>query len=118
MVSQIINPIHKTESKHEVSNCRPICEILPIPRLFEKIVLTKLYRFVDKILTSSQHGFHSGISTASNLPLFNNFIMNNINKTLQTDTIYADFLKAFDKVKNHILSYKLKVLGFNFTILC
>ena len=67
------------------------------------IALTKLYPFVNQVLTSSHHGFHTGLSTAFNLATFNNFIMEIINNKLQTDTVYTKFLnfsKAFDKV-NH-----------------
>ena len=43
--------------------------------------------------------------------------MENINKKLQTDTIYIDFSKAFDKVNHKILLRKLNAIGLNFKLL-
>ena len=42
--------------------------------------------------------------------------MENINNKHQTDTIYTDFSKAFDKVNHKILP--LNTLGINSTLLC
>ena len=44
--------------------------------------------------------------------------MENVNNKLQTDTIYTDFSKAFDKVNHKILLLKLNALGINSTLLC
>ena len=48
----------------------------------------------------------SGLSTTTNLAVFSNFVNVNFNSNLQTDVIYTDFLKAFDKVNHSILLKK------------
>ena len=39
-ISEIV-PIHKSGSKQDICNYRPICKILIIPKLFEKIICKK-----------------------------------------------------------------------------
>ena len=58
-------PIHKGNSKHQCSNYRPIF-ILPIlSKIFEKLMYSRLIKFIDKhkILHKKQFDFQKGKST-------------------------------------------------------
>ena len=116
-ISEVV-PIHKSGIKHDVCNYRPISKILCIPKLLEKIVTSKLSPQINMCLSDNQHGFRSGRSTCTNLVLFTNFVFQNFKSRLQTDVIYTDFAKAFDKVCHETLLLKLNCLGFKGQFLC
>lgn len=115
-ISQVV-PIHKSGSKLDVCNYRPISKILLIPKLFESIITSKITPLLHNTLSENQHGFRSGRSTVTNLSLFCNIIHKNFEKRLQTDVIFMDFAKAFDKVDHSILMLKLRLLGFGSVLL-
>ena len=110
-------PIHKSGSKQDVTNYRPICKIPLIPKLLDKIVASKISPVIDSLFCDEQHGFRVGRSTMTNLALFCNQVINNFNRNLQTDVIFTDFSKAFDKVNHTLLLYKLSFLGFKLPLL-
>lgn len=106
-----INPIYKSGPKQLIKNYRPISKISAIPKLLEKIITDKFYASVKQFLSPSQHGFIKGRSSATNLVLFTNFCLNEIEKGFQVDVLYTDFIKAFDRVHHGLLLQKLKLLG-------
>ena len=114
-LSQIVR-IHKSGCKEDIRNYRPISKIPCIPKLFESIITNKISPHINKWLSESQHGFRAGRSTVTNLALLCNHVFNNFEHRLQTDVIYTDFAKAFEKVNNSILNEKLNKLGFNLQI--
>lgn len=107
----LLMPIFKKGNKSEVTNYRPICIMSTLPKLFESLVLDKLISRINRTISPLQHGFIKGRSTLSNLILYTNDIVNALNASHQTDSIYTDFSKAFDKVNHKILIHKLKMLG-------
>lgn len=63
-----ISPIHKTGSRCDLSNYRPICIQSSISKLFEKIILPQMTSAFSNIISTKQHGFvgddqHLPIST-------------------------------------------------------
>ena len=65
----------------------------------------------NNILYDLQHGFRKARSCESQLLQFIQELNANNNKNLQTDLIFMDFAKAFDKVSHRRLLYKLKYYG-------
>lgn len=51
-----------------------------------------------------QHGFVKGRSIITNLLLYNEFLSNALDSSLQVDSIYTDFSKAFDTVDGILFS--------------
>jgi len=65
----------------------------------------------NKILCDHQHGFRKRRSCESQLTCFVNDLAKNIDSNLQTDVIFLDFAKAFDKVNHRSLLIKLYHYG-------
>lgn len=108
-----VSPIFKSGSKHEITNYRPICKMASIPKIFEKILYQKLLFHVKEIISVYQHGFFAGRSTTTNLTILCNDVVKNFEDNCQTDIIFTDFAKAFDKVNHKVLIWKLSNLGFH-----
>ena len=65
----------------------------------------------QNILICKQHGFRKGKSCLSQLLKQYDDILKNLMNHTETDVIYLDFAKAFDKVDHAILLQKLKNIG-------
>lgn len=110
-------PLHKSGSLIDASNYRGIAKLNAIPKLFEKLVTNSISHFVSPIIHPCQHGFRKGHSTVSNLIQFSSSIIGGFVSGKQTDVIYTDFSKAFDKVNHRLLMSKLDAIGLNGNVL-
>lgn len=106
-----ISPIHKSGSRTDVTNYRPICIQSSLSKLFEKIILPQITFAFKNIISTKQHGFFGGRSTTTNLNLYVNYILNSMNEGRDVHAIYTDFSKAFDTVDHNILINKLNQYG-------
>jgi len=63
-IAQII-PIHKSGSKECCSNYRPMSMLPAINKVFEKLLYSRLYSYVEtnELLSPNQYGFREGTST-------------------------------------------------------
>ena len=82
-------------------------------KIFERVVGKNIVRFLERngTLNNGQHGFRQGRSCLSQLLLHYEKILEYIQDGQNTDVIYLDFVKAFDKVDHGILLLKLRALG-------
>lgn len=108
---QLITPIHKGGSQDSVSNYRPVSVLSAFGKTFEQIIYTKLLNHVSQKLSEYQHGFIPKKSIISNLTVLSDDLSQAIDQETQTDVIYLDFSKAFDRVNHDILLQKLQNLG-------
>lgn len=106
-----IVPIHKKGSRNNVENYRGISILSTIAKVFEKLVFNDIYPVIRAGIPLTQHGFLKNRSTVTNLALFSNYVLSNIDNGGQVDVIYTDFEKAFDRVDHVILLTKLFKLG-------
>lgn len=107
-----IIPLFKSGSKTDISNYRGIAKLSAIPKLFEKLVTDHLCHHVSSVLSPFQHGFRKGCSTVTNLLQFTTLVNRAFVNKKQTDVVYTDFSKAFDKVNHLLLIKKLHLMGF------
>lgn len=103
-------PIHKTGSKDDVSNYRPISLTCTVGKLLEHIILKHITSYVkqENILSPVQHGFRRGLSTITQLLELTHDLFQSIDNQKQVDLIALDFSKAFDRVSHKKLISKLR----------
>ena len=107
---QTITPIHKKDSKAIPANYRPISLTSHIIKIFERVIRKKIVKFLEenKLLFRNQHGFRAMRSCLTQLLAHIDSILNNQLINVDTDVVYLDYEKAFDKVDFQILLDKLK----------
>ena len=74
-----------------------------------------MVKFIEEneLLCNNQHGFRSGRSCLTQLLSHFDDIMLGLTKGADTDAIYLDYAKAFDKVDHRLLIQKLRRYGFH-----
>ena len=110
---QIITPVHKKASKAEPANYRPIALTSHIIKIFERIIRKQLVAHLERnnLICSNQHGFRKHRSCLTQLLAHIDLILQNLQNGMDTDVIYLDYAKAFDKVDHQILLEKLYSYG-------
>ena len=108
-------PVHKKGDKIAPENYRPISLTSHIVKIIERILRNKIVEYleINKIFSPHQHGFRSGRSTLTQLIAHMNDIFTGLCMNEDTDSIYLDYAKAFDKVDHNLLIAKLKLYKFN-----
>ena len=105
-----VTPLKKDNFANCVSGLRPI-SVLPLPgKIFEKLIHSQLYSYINrnKLISDSQGGFRPNYSTNSTIAQFTDYIYSNINQHKITQSIFIDFSKAFDTINYNILYKKLE----------
>ena len=106
-----ITPVFKKGDKNCVTNYRPISIINNFSKVFEIILHEQLYNSFNRYITPHQHGFMKRRSTVTNLFCFTQDLAKSLDVGEQTDVIYTDCSKAFDKLDHGILLDKLSAPG-------
>ena len=116
-VANII-PVPKSCLPGEVSNYRPLSLLPIVSQVIARCVYNGLIEDISGQLYNLQHGFLKGKSTTSQLLEVLNEIGEMLDNRVQVDTIYLDFVKAFDRADHHLLLKKLHLFGFNGSLFC
>ena len=106
-------PIHKTGSKTDLCNYRPISILSNFSKIFESLMKNQLMTYLNKtnILNNRQFGFRSGFSTFDAINTFMSDLYSALNKNKSIISVFIDFSKAFDTVQPNILLEKLYHYG-------
>ena len=77
----------------------------------ERCVHTHIYIHVEDLLHPDQHAFRKQKSCVTQLVQYVHSLAKTLDSGGQTDVIYLDMAKAFDRVPHEKLMYKLEMLG-------
>ena len=90
------------------SNYRPVSLASHVIKIFERVKRKKLVTFLESnnLLCSHQHEFRSGHSYLTQLLHHFDDVLENYLVGADTDSIYLDYAKAFDKVDHALLIKK------------
>jgi len=112
-------PIPKGGDKHNSQNYRPISLTCIVSRIFEHVLHSSITSHLraNSVILPNQHGFSKGLSCETQLiSIFHDLCMT-MDKRIETDMIFLDFKKAFDRVPHcHLLS-KLRALRIDLNVL-
>ena len=111
-IAQVI-PLFKGGNKED-SNCyRPISLLPTISKILEKLLATRLIKFLtkNKILSKDQFGFRAKFSTEYAMVDIYEKLNKNLDEGLSSCAIFLDLAKAFDSVSHQILLRKLHCYG-------
>ena len=104
-----ITPIFKSGDKNSATNYRPISLLCVASKVLERLIYNKVIASISNVISMCQFGFMKGCSTLQQLLIFLNSIHEHCK--IQTDVIYLDFAKAFDRVPHNELLLKLWKIG-------
>ena len=113
--NQIIIPLYKKGPKSEASNFRPISLTPHEIKIIERVIRKKLVEYFEKnaFFKSNQHGFRQMRSCSTQLLSHTYNILSSAIEGNDTDCLYIDFSKAFDKVDHNVLLWKLSQYNVN-----
>ena len=111
-VAQVI-PLFKGGDKADRNSYRPISLLPALGKLFEKLLANRLIKFFIKynIFSPHQFGFRANFATEYAIVDIHEKLLNNLDKGLNSCTIFLDLAKAFDSVSHQILIRKLHHYG-------
>ena len=111
-IAEVI-PIFKKGSKLLTCNYRPISLLSNINKIFEKLVFSRVFSFLDKnnSIYNLQYGFRPKYSTNHALIHITERIMDSLDHGKIVGGVFVDFQKAFDTVNHGVLVNKLDHYG-------
>ena len=100
--------------KQILSNYQPVSLLPGCSKIFERLIYNSLYKHIsdNNLLSPNQSGFCTGDPCINQLLSITYDIFHCFDKGMETSAIFLDISKAFDKVWNKGLIYKLCQDGF------
>ena len=111
----IVTPVHKSGSKTDAANYRPISVLPVFVKILERAVHNMVYRYLqdNQLLSTYQSGFRLLHSTGICLIDTTNKLLLNIDRGLFTGMVFLDLSKAFETLDHERMREKLSQIGFN-----
>ena len=112
-------PIHKKDDKQCLKNYRPISLLTICGKIFEKLIFNEMFKFFieNELISPNQSGFKPGDSCINQLLTITHEIYKSFDEGSEVSGVFLDISKAFDKVSNEGLIFKLKQNGISGSLL-
>ena len=109
----IVTPLYTLHLKSNPSSYRPISLTCICCKIMEHIMLSHIakHKAKNNIIINDQHGFRNKLSIITQLINATTDWANTLNNKGQTDIIFLDFNKAFDKISHKFILSKLHHYG-------
>ena len=106
-------PIFKKGNRHSPANYRPVSLTSIVCKVMESIIREHMlsHMLENKLMSDQQHGFLPRKSTVTQLLETLEIWTDALDRGESLDTIYLDFMKAFDTVPHQRLATKLQKYG-------
>ena len=112
-------PVHNKGDKQILKNYQPI-SLLPIAgKIFERLLYDRMFQFFiqNNLISKNQSSFRPGDSCINQLFSITHEIYQSFDDNLEFRAVFLDISKAFDKVWQKGLMFKLKQNGISDKIL-
>ena len=85
----------------------------PVTKIFERVIKEFIQHHLEcnRLLGDFQHGFRQHKSCLTQLLIYQEEILKNLECGYACDSVYLDFAKAFDKVDLGILGHRIRAMG-------
>ena len=105
-----IVPIHKKSGKKYLKNYRPVSLLSFCGKILERLVFNEMFRFLveNNLISSNQSSFKPGDSCINQLLSIAHEICRSFNDGFELRDAFLDISKAFDKVWQKGIIFKLK----------
>lgn len=109
----VIKPIHKSGERDRVENFRPISILPTLSKILERIMNTRLTKYLESnnLLSPAQFGFRQNRSTNDAVTELTNSLMTKLDEKKKCLVVFLDLAKAFDTVSIPLLTWKLEQCG-------
>ena len=106
-------PIHKKDKQCLRSNYRPVSLLSIVGKMLERIVYKYVYNYFKEnfIISLFQSGFLPGMSTVTQLIEVYHYFCKSVDEGKEIRVCFLDISKAFDRVWQKALIFKLKKCG-------
>ena len=111
-IAQVI-PLFKGGDREDPQCYRPISLLPALGKVLEKLIFKRVMKYLEKfeLLSPHQFGFRKNFGTEYAISDIYEKLLNNLDKDLNTCSVFLDLAKAFDCVSHEILLRKLFKYG-------